>query len=264
MSISSSASSATYRSAAATATTGSPSYRAMPCAIPWKTVGAEPGNGRRTAIGSVRVTTSSPRSTASTPRCPRARRASMRQMRACGYGQRPMARCRASASSTSSTKRLEPRRRRSSSLRFTLAPSQGSLSIAPSRGPAQVARDGFDDVLVARAPAEVAGQLLAQRRALEDDAAIGQRDGAEQEARGAVPALERVRVAERLLHRVQLPPPGQAFHRRDGAAVRLGGEHEARLHRLAVEEHRARAADALLAADVGAVEIELVAQEVDE
>ena len=37
--------------------------------------------------------------------------------------------------------------------------------------------------------------------------------------------------------------------------MRLGREHEARLHRLAVEQHRARAADALLATDVGAVQL---------
>src|SRR5258708_4605069 len=172
-----------------------------------------------------------------------------------------MARWSVSVSSTSSRKRPLPRRRRSSSLRFTLAPSQGSLSIAPSRGRlAQVALDGLDDVLVTRAPAEIAGQLLAQRRALERHTAIGQRDGTEQEARRAVPALQRVRIAERLLHRVQLPPARESFDGRDRSTLRLGRQHEARLHRLAVEQHGAGAADALLAADMGAVELELVAQ----
>ena len=43
-------------------------------------------------------------------------------------------------------------------------------------------------------------------------------------------------------------------------AVGLGGEHRARLHRLAVEQHGARAARRGVAADVGAGEAEHVAQ----
>ena len=43
---------------------------------------------------------------------------------------------------------------------------------------------------------------------------------------------------------------------------RLHGEHQARAHRLAVDQHRAGAADAVLAADLGAGQPELVAQEV--
>src|SRR5258705_5450563 len=226
-------------------------------------VGAEPGNGRSTVIGSVRATTSSPMSNASTPLCASARVAWMRRMRACGNGQRRMARCSVRVSSTSSRKRPLPRRSRSSSLRFTLAPSQGSLSIAVSRGRlAQEALNGLDDVLVARAPAEVARQLLAQGRPFQRHAAIGQRDGTEQEAGRAVPALERVRIAEGLLYRVQLPPAREAFDGRDRSTLGLGREHEARFHRLAVEEDSTGAAHALLASNVGAVELELVAQEV--
>jgi phage terminase large subunit-like protein len=48
------------------------------------------------------------------------------------------------------------------------------------------------------------------------------------------------------------------------SAVGLRGEHEAGLDRLAVEQHRAHAADALLAADVGTGQAEVVAEEVDE
>ena len=49
-----------------------------------------------------------------------------------------------------------------------------------------------------------------------------------------------------------------------GDRVVLGGdgEHQARAHRLAVDEDGAGAADAVLAADVGAGEPEVVAQEV--
>ena len=45
---------------------------------------------------------------------------------------------------------------------------------------------------------------------------------------------------------------GEAFDRADLSAVRLHGEHQARAHRLAVDDHRAGAADAVLAADMGA------------
>ena len=47
---------------------------------------------------------------------------------------------------------------------------------------------------------------------------------------------------------------------RDRRAVGLDGEHRARLHRPAVEQHRARAAAARVAADVGAGEAEVLAQ----
>ena len=47
-------------------------------------------------------------------------------------------------------------------------------------------------------------------------------------------------------------------------AVGLDGEQDARAHRLAVEQHGAGAAHPVLAADVGAGEAEVVAQEVRE
>ena len=57
---------------------------------------------------------------------------------------------------------------------------------------------------------------------------------------------------------------GEAFDRLHAAAVRLGGEHQTAAHRRAVHAHGARAADAVLAADVRAREPQLVAEEVDE
>jgi hypothetical protein len=56
--------------------------------------------------------------------------------------------------------------------------------------------------------------------------------------------------------------PGQRFHRPDRAPVDLHREHEAGAHRLAVDLHRARAADPVLAADVRAPHAEVVAQAV--
>ena len=60
-------------------------------------------------------------------------------------------------------------------------------------------------------------------------------------------------IHEGLLQRVQLVAVRrQPFDGADLLAVRLHGEHQARAHRLAVDEHGAGAADAVLAADMRA------------
>src|SRR5262249_9835811 len=77
--------------------------------------------------------------------------------------------------------------------------------------------------------------------------------------------LQAVHLAERLLQHMQRAVGRR--HALDGAdigAVRLHGEHGARLHRLAVEIDRAGAAVAGLAADMRTGEVELLAQEVDQ
>ncbi len=63
---------------------------------------------------------------------------------------------------------------------------------------------------------------------------------------------------------MQLAVDGHALDGLDRAAVGLHGEHEARPHGLAVDLHGARAADAVLASEVRADELEVVAQEVAE
>src|SRR5204862_2405445 len=84
-------------------------------------------------------------------------------------------------------------------------------------------------------------------------------------ARRAEAALEAVAFPEGLLQRMELLRSGRLpFDGGEGMAVRLHGEHDARAHRLAVEEHRAGAAHAVLAADVSAGQVQLVAQEVRE
>ena len=76
-------------------------------------------------------------------------------------------------------------------------------------------------------------------------------------------ALQAVAVAERLLHVAQLPVGGrQALDGGDLGAVGLHGEHQAGAHRVAVEQHRARPAHAVLAAEVGAGEGEVLAEDV--
>src|SRR5881296_1957404 len=94
-------------------------------------------------------------------------------------------------------------------------------------------------------------------------------DERHEDARGAEAALQPVRLAERGLQRVQLPPVARAGGREaldggDRVTVRLHREHQARPHRLAVEQHGAGAAHPVLAPDVRAGEPELVTQEVGE
>ena len=70
-------------------------------------------------------------------------------------------------------------------------------------------------------------------------------------------------VLERLLQLVELAVGrGEQLDRADLAALRLHGEREARTHRRAVDHHRAAAADAVLAADMGAGRTERLAQEI--
>jgi hypothetical protein len=76
-------------------------------------------------------------------------------------------------------------------------------------------------------------------------------------------ALEPVAVRERLLDRME-PALGarQRLDRLDGTAARLHGEQQARAGAPTVDEHRARTADALLAAEVRPGQPEIVSQEV--
>src|SRR5436190_7666548 len=77
---------------------------------------------------------------------------------------------------------------------------------------------------------------------------LEQRDGRHHEARRAEAAHQRVAIAERLLHRMQ---PAVALEAVDGAnllADDFDGERRAGVRRLAVDDHRAGAADAAVAA----------------
>src|SRR5215470_3187906 len=89
---------------------------------------------------------------------------------------------------------------------------------------------------------------------------IGERH---QNAGGTEPALQRVIVLERLLQRVELAAlVGQRFHRGHRPAFGLHREREAGAHGFAVEQHRAAAADAMLAAHMGAGRAQHMADEV--
>jgi len=70
-------------------------------------------------------------------------------------------------------------------------------------------------------------------------------------------------VVEGLLQRMQrLAVRRDAFDGEDIVAVGLHREHQARARRIAVEQNRAGAADAVLAAEMGAGELKPLAQKV--
>ena len=116
-------------------------------------------------------------------------------------------------------------------------------------------RDRLDDLRIAGAAADVAGDrlddLLARRRGFFDE----QRVRGEDHRRRAIAALHAVGFAERILHGRQLARPRrQPLDGGDGIAVGLHREHQAGAHRRAVDQHRAGAADAVLAAGMRAGE----------
>src|ERR1700674_780927 len=110
----------------------------------------------------------------------------------------------------------------------------------------------LDDVHVARAPAEVAFQALADLVLRRVRVLLQEVGRGHDETGRAVAALQTVLVPERLLERVELPIFGHALNRGQLLALGLDGEHRAALDRLAVDEDRARAALARVAPDVGA------------
>src|SRR6185503_5871896 len=108
--------------------------------------------------------------------------------------------------------------------------------------------DRVQDLRVAGAPAEVAGERLANLVARRRGVLREQRLRGEQDARRAVPALRGAELRERLLQRVEPPSGCHALHRLDGAALEIGGKRETREDRGAVDDHRAGTALAELAA----------------
>ena len=125
-------------------------------------------------------------------------------------------------------------------------------------------QDRLDDVVVARAAADVALEPLAHLVLARVGVLLQQVGGAHQHAGRAEAALQAVMLAERLLQRVQLAALGQALDRRHLGAVGLGREHGAGLDRIAVDMDHAGAALAGVAADMGAGEAEIAAQEIDQ
>src|SRR3712207_5402275 len=172
-----------------------------------------------------------------------------------------MAACTIPGSLMLSTQLACPVTRFGSSLRGTPPPtyrSAASVTLSPPLGSRRglLAHsglrhlDGLDDVLVARAAAQVALEpfpdLLFGRVRLLLEEAYGGHD----HARRAVAALEAVRLVEGLLHRVPEPVLRNALHRRDLMPVGLHRKDRAGLDRLTVHQDRASSAVGGVAAGV--------------
>src|SRR5258707_7183716 len=124
--------------------------------------------------------------------------------------------------------------------------------------------DRLDDVLVAGAAADVALELVADGRLVENVAEPANHvDGRDDHAGRAEAALKTVVLVEGLLHRVELVAGSEALDGGDAGAGDLDGERGARLHRDAIDQHQAGAALRSVAADVGAGQPELLAQHLD-
>ena len=120
----------------------------------------------------------------------------------------------------------------------------------------------FDDVVIARAAADIAFELFADRVLVELRAlAVDDVDRRHDHARRAEAALQAVIVLERLLHRMQLAALGEPFDRRDVRASQRGREHGAGLDRASVDMDDAGAALRGVAADMRAGQAEILAQE---
>src|SRR6266516_1059628 len=261
--ISSSASRAEYRSWATTNAISWPWKRTLSVArtacASWDIVGiqASPSPAR-----------SCPVNTASTRGWASAATVSIAVILACGWGLRRIAPYSMPGSWMSSTNTPRPRMKRASSLRGTgpYAPFGSALmSLPPSRCVAlRCPLDRPHDVLVARAPAYLAGQRLPDLRGRRVRVVIEQPAGGQHHARRAEPALELVAAGGTLMDRVEPAVPFQAFHREHPPAVGHGREHRARLHRQLVHPDHAGAAVRGVAAPVRAGEPELIAQEVDQ
>src|SRR5258705_4248280 len=122
----------------------------------------------------------------------------------------------------------------------------------------------LDNGVIAGAAAVVARQRLPDLPRARSRLSGQQILSGQDHARSAEAALERVLLRESLLEVEGLAGARHAFDRLDPAAIALDGQHETAPHDRAVHAHRAGAADAVLAADVGAGQLEPIAEKINE
>src|SRR5687767_11411115 len=120
--------------------------------------------------------------------------------------------------------------------------------------------DGFVDLQIAGAAAEVPAQRLYDLGAGRRGSLLEERLAGEQESGSAVSALGRAELRERLLQRVEPLGRLHPFDRRDLPSPQRGGDLQTRQDRPAVNQHGARPALAQLAAVLGAGETQLLAK----
>ena len=159
---------------------------------------------------------------------------------------------------------LEPHHRPADEFRFRfwlLQPHRVSIRSCARRSVRAVQRwrisrggraHGLDDILVAGAAAEIGGQHIDQIVVADVGLALQHAGHQHQKAGRAEAALQAVIFHEGALQRIQFVAVGKAFDGADLFALGLHREHQTRAHRIAVDQHRAGAADTVLAADMRA------------
>ena len=229
--------------------------------------------------GVITFASSAPVTTATTPGAFSPSAASMFLMRACACGERTNATCAMRgkrdvadilAAPLRQPRQIRPRHRAAD---IGVRPVEGGEARRLIVGDfhcftalacATATFDRIDDRLIAGAAAVIAGHVRADRFAAGHAAARQKFLRADQHARRAEAALQRVAALERRLQIGDGAGIRQAFDGLDLGAVALHRENEAAAHDRAVEPHRAGAAHAVLAADMGAGERKIVAQEIDQ
>jgi len=121
----------------------------------------------------------------------------------------------------------------------------------------------FEDLLIAGAATQAAGQRFANLVAGRIGDLVEQRLRRDEESRGAVPALRGAEIRERFLQRMEPAVRRQTFDGEHVAAFALGAKHKARQHRLSVQQHRTRAALAELASVLGAAQVQIFTQHLE-
>src|SRR5262249_9095478 len=142
--------------------------------------------------------------------------------------------------------------------------SAGAVRRPPSRRAPDGRFDCLDDLHVAGAAADVPRQGLLDLSAVGLRRALDERLGGEQEAGCTEAALGAVVLMERRLHGRTVLRGSETFDGRDRRAVDRCEREQARPPRLAVHQHRAGAAAALLATGLGAGDPELLAEDVEQ
>ena len=122
----------------------------------------------------------------------------------------------------------------------------------------------LDDLRVACATAEIAGECVTNFILGRILILVEQRLGHHQHSRRAVAALGAAVLNERLLNRVQLGADLQSLDGDDIGAVELAGKHQTGVDRLAVQKNRASAAVAGAAAFFGPGDADLIAQQIEQ
>jgi hypothetical protein len=136
---------------------------------------------------------------------------------------------------------------------------QETLSSAESGRSPACEQNGFHDLLIACAPAQVSGNGFPYFSLVRSWIALQKALGGEDHPWSTVPALDGSFVHKSCLKRMESLWGLNPFDGRDLFPIRLNGEHEAGVDRLAVNEHGAGAAISNETAGLGAGEPELFA-----